>query len=305
MQAVSRLYGRRIRGDIGPIGIDPRTRQPGAILAPAVSLTGAEQYYDEESAVQNFTLGSRMQVDERTYHYARAALAIVDTINPGTLYLAVMTDQILAVNDLLSAAPARVVGDVTVVVTNGGAGFQAGTVVADELVGGYVEIWSGGNQMMWRRIIANTGQVAGVPGTITITVDRPFNHNVAVLSQVTVHPSIYRATMSFVDAGLADHCVAVGLPPIPVPINHYYWLQTWGPCFVGPTGLGVWPLAAAAAGQFIDVYFSMNEGGSKSSLLANPLAGGPIATTESPQRIGYALGAGNYGSGEIMLQLAP
>lgn len=40
MQAKSRLYGRRIRGDIGPIGTDPRTRLPGAILAPAVSLTG-------------------------------------------------------------------------------------------------------------------------------------------------------------------------------------------------------------------------------------------------------------------------
>ncbi|GAJ20191.1 unnamed protein product, partial [marine sediment metagenome] len=29
MQARSRLYGRRIRGDVGPINLDPATSLPG------------------------------------------------------------------------------------------------------------------------------------------------------------------------------------------------------------------------------------------------------------------------------------
>ena len=286
MKKIGYILGRRVKGDV-ILGTDPITNAPGRIIAPAVPITESDQFYNEQSAVPNYTIGSRMVVDERTYHYARASLAIS---NVGTYRLAVSRDQILAINDLLSAAPAKVVGDTTVVVTV--AAFQGGVVAADELVGGYIEIWpvAGGNQFMWRRIIANTAVAAGL---VTITVDRPFNFAVGLLSQVTVHPSIYRATVSAFDAGLAGYAVAVGLPPVPVTINWYYWLQTWGPCFIAPTG--VWPLGAL---NFVDVYFH-SDGCINSSL------GEAIGAGNSPQRVGYALGAGNYGSGEVMLQLAP
>lgn len=294
----SLLYARRVRGDLGPLNIDPVTNLPGRILAPAVSLTGYYQDYDEQTVTQHFTIGSRMVVDERSYHYSRATHAIGDF---GTFYMSVMTDQYLAVNEQNTVAPAAVTGDYTIAVGNAAGQFQAGTVVADELVGGWLEIWPGGNYIIWRRITANTGQVAGAPAEITFTLDRPLNLDVAIGQLVGIHPSIYRAVQCSVDAGLGAYQVAVGLPPIPVTLNWYFWLQTWGPCFIGASLLS-WPLSIA---NYVDLYFSINEGGSRSSLQPNPACGGAIATAESPQRIGYAIGAGNYGPGSVMLQLAP
>jgi hypothetical protein len=253
----------------------------------------------EQSAIQRYPIGFKYPisdpVDLRGFHYSKSAHAIG---NVGTYRLAVMTDQILENNDRRSVAPAAAAGDKTVKVdvTVGFApnflAFQGGVVAVDELIGGYVEIWpvAGGSQFMWRRIVHNTA-VSG--GNIIITVDKPFNFAVGIDSQVTIHPSIYRAVKSAGDAGLTNYQVAVGLPPIPVDNGNFFWLQTWGRCFVAPTG--DWPLAIA---NFVDVYMH-SDGCIHSS------KGESIGTSNSPQRVGYALGAGLYGSGEIMLQLDP
>ena len=288
MQARSRLYGRRIRGDIGPINTDPRTRLPGAILAPAVSLDGVDQYYDEESATPHFTIGSRMVVDERTFHYAHASAAIA--LPTAAYRLAVSTDQILAINDLLSVG-ATLAGATQVVVTVGA--FQGGVVTLNELVGGNVEIWPvAGTGFMWRKITANTATAVG--GDITITVDRPMENVVGNASQVSIHPSVYRNVQSAVTAGLVGFATAVGLPPRAVQNGYYFWLQTYGPCFIAPTG--AWPLSAA---NRYDVYF--HQDGTTADFNAE-YAGG---ANPSPQRVGYVMGAGNYGCGQVMLQLCP
>lgn len=240
----------------------------------------------EESVIQRYPIGQRYAVDERVYHYAKAAHAIG---NVGTYRLSVCTDQILAINDMLSVAPAAVVGDKEVTIAIGA--FQGGVVAKNEFINGYAEIWpvAGGNQFMYRRILGNTA-VSG--GNITITVDKAFNFALGVGSQVTIHPSVYRAVKSAGDAGLVNYQVAVGLPTIPVTNAYYFWLQTYGPCFIAPTG--TWPLGAA---NFVDVYMH-SDGCINSSL------GETIGTAVSPQRVGYVLGAGNYGCANIMLQLA-
>ncbi len=282
MQAVSRLYGRRIRGDIGPIGIDPKTRLPGRILAPAVSLTGADQHYDEESDAQNFTIGSRMQVDDRVFYYSQAVAALV---YPTQYRLCVSIDQILAVNDMLSTIPTTVLGR-TVILTVGA--FQGGVIPVDDLAGGYVECNSAG-QYAWRRIVSNTVAAGGV---VSITVDRPFGYIFPATAQFSIHKSIYKNVNTAVAAALVGFAPAIGLPPIEVIINHYFWLQTYGPCFIGPTG--AFPLSVA---NFYDVYYHQ-DGTTNSSL------GEVIGTTPSPQRIGHVMGSGNYGSGAVFLELS-
>ncbi len=241
----------------------------------------------EESVLQRYPIGQRYVIDNRVFHYFKAVHAID---NVGTYRLAVATDQVLAISDLLTVAPAAVVGDKQVKVAVGT--FQAGVVAKDEFVNGYLEMWpvAGGNQFMHRRIVGNSA-VSG--GEFTIDLDKPLNFAVGVGSQVTIHPSIYRAVKSAGDAGLAGYQVAVGLPSIPVTINYFAWMQTWGPCFVAPTG--TWPLGAA---NFIDVYMH-SDGCINSSL------GEVIGTTVSPQRVGHVIGAGNYGCAEIMLELDP
>lgn len=242
----------------------------------------------EQSAVQRYPLGMKYSPDGfRVFRYSKSAVTM---LTHASYRLAVCTDQILAANDLLSVAPAMSIGDKTVKV--GAGSFQGGVVALNELINGFIEIWpvAGGSQFMWRRILGNTA-VSG--GFFIITVDKPFNFAVGVGSEVSIHPNIYRAVKPAFQAGLTDYQVAVGLPPLPVTLNYYFWLQTKGRCFVAPTG--TWPLAAA---NFVDVY--MHSDG-----CINSSKGESIGTANSPQRVGFALGAGNYGSGEIMLQLDP
>ncbi|GAH76976.1 unnamed protein product, partial [marine sediment metagenome] len=158
------LYGRRLYGDIGPSNIDPVRRLMGRIIAPAVSITGEYQDYDQEDVTQNFTIGSRMQVDDRVFYYSEAAAAIA---YPYQFRLCVSTDQILAANDCLSETATTVLGTTVQLAV---AGFQGGVVPEDDLAGGYVECNSAG-QYAWRRIVSN---LVAVGNSCVITVDRPF-----------------------------------------------------------------------------------------------------------------------------------
>jgi len=285
MQAKSRLYGRRLRGDIGPLNIDPASRLMGRIIAPAVSLDGVYQDYDEESETKHFTIGSRIRVDDRVYYYSQAVAAI---LYPYHYRLAVSTDQILAINDLRSTTPTTITGT-TVTLEDGPAGaFPA--FDADELEGGYVECNAAGIYA-WRRIVSNT-EYLGTPGTFTITVDRPFGAVFAIDSQFSIHKSIYKNVADPITAGLASFASAIGVPPIEVQIAYFFWLQTYGPCFIGPTG--AFPLSVA--NQY-DVYYH-SDGTTNSSLAEG------IAAAASPQRIGHVMGSGNYGSGAVFLELA-
>jgi len=276
------IFARRLRGDIGPLNIDPVRGLMSRIIAPAVSITGEYQDYDQEDVTQNFRIGSRMQVDDRVYYYSQAVAAIV---YPYQFRLCVSTDQILATNDMANTV-ATTVGGRTVTLTVPG-GF--GAVPENDLEGGYVECNSAG-QYAWRRIVSNTVLAAG---EITITVDRPWGYIFPVPSQFSIHKSIYRNVADPVTAALAGFQPAVGLPPITVQINYYFWLQTYGPCFIGPRA--GYPLAAA---DFYDLYMYDPAGTTQSSLQAG------IGATVSPQRIGHVMGSGNYGSGAVFLELA-
>ncbi len=290
-----KILGRRIRGDIGPTGLEPRTQQAGRDFSGAVSLTGVDQFYDQTSVTQNFTIGSRMVVDERSYYYSQAVAGLVF---PCTYRLAVSTDQILVNNDRLSVAPAalstgtQVTVDVALGFAPAFAAFQGGVVALNELVGGWLEIWPvAGGSFVWRRITANT---AAVGGNITLTVDRPFDVAIGIGSGVTIHPNQYRRVNSAGAAGLAGFAAAIGVPPVPVAINRYFWLQTYGPCLIGPTG--AWPLSVA---NFYDVYY--HSAGETNSFNNEGGAGGGNI---SIQRIGHVYGSGAYGSGGVFLEIA-
>ncbi len=280
------IQARRLVGDFAP-GTDPVTQRDGRVYAPCINISGYDQDYDEVSATQNYTIGSRMAVDERVFHYSFAVAALV---HPTTYRLAVSTDQILAVNDMLTPAGA-LAGATTIQVTIGA--FQGGIVAVNEFVNGWAEMWPvAGGAFMHRRIIGNTGTLVG--GAITLTLDRPLNIAMGLGSQLTIHPNIYRNVDTAVHAALVGFAPAIGLPPVPVPINNYFWMQTYGPCFISPTG--AWPLSVA---NFYDVYYHSD--GCTNSANNEGIAGGGNV---SIQRIGHVYGSGAYGSGEVFLELA-
>jgi len=277
------IYARRLVGDIGPLNTDPARRLMGRIIAPAVSITGVYQDYDEEDVTQHYRIGSRMQVDDRVYYYSQAVAAIV---YPYHYRMAVSTDQVLAANDCLSETATTAIGtQVTLAV----AGFQGGAIPANDLEGGYVEINHGGNLYAWRRIVSN---LVAVGNSCVITVDRPFGAIFPIGAQFSIHKSLYKNVTDPVTAALVGYAPAIGVPPIEVQIAYFFWLQTYGPCFIGPTG--AFPLSVA--NQY-DVYYHQ-DGTTESSLTEG------IAIQPSPQRVGHVMGSGNYGSGAVFLELA-
>lgn len=290
---VGYISGRRISGDVGPIGIDPFSNEAGRVLAPATRITNNDQFYDQQSVAQNYTLGSRMVVDERTYHYTRAGAAL---IAPCTYRLAVNADLNAPTTWGMALNVNIVAGDRTCTITPGvGYGEVPNTVGLNELVGGWIEIWGAANLFMWRRIIGNTAIVAGVPATMVVTVDRPFNGAVAAAAGVAaLHRSIYRNVQM---AGVYPTFEsAVGLPPIPVANGSFFWLQTHGPSYIA-SQLG----QAGGVANFRDVYFGAN-----GAVVSYAVASAAFANV-SPQRVGYVMGASTNGdgNGDIMLQLAP
>ena len=286
IKKIGYILGRRIQGNIGPLQTDPLSQLPGKIMAPCVNITGTEQDIYAVSAIQNYALGSRMVVDERTFRYCRAGGALQAITSTRRLHIA--ADLCLAINDRLATAISAI-GATTVTVAI--AGF--GAVALNELVGGWIEIWRVGGGFQHRRIVGNTFS-AGV-ADVTVTLEHGLEFAVAVGDQLTLQRNIYRNVQDPVAAGLVGFQTAVCLPPMWVPINNFFWGQTYGPCFVDPSFN--WPGADA---NFRDVYFWQN--GCTISLAQAILVAG---LNNSFQRVGYAIPAGNYGTGMIMLQLAP
>ena len=219
------LYARRLHGDIGPLNTDPVTNLPGRIIAPAVSIDGVYQDYDEASDTQHYTIGSRMQVDDRVYHYGSAGAVL----NPG--YGA---KQVLPQHVAFAALPTALTlaGSYTIIVTVGGGDgvLGDGVIGEDELAGGYIVIFMPGNNAINRRVVHNT-EVDG-PNPMTVTMDRPLPVDVAN----TEHAELMASPYLLVQTGNFPVASVMGMPQQIATLGQFIWLQTWGPTWVVPGG---------------------------------------------------------------------
>jgi len=217
------LYARRLFGDIGPLNTDPVRNLPGRIIAPAVSIDGVYQDYDEASDDQHYAIGSRMVVDDRVYHYGSAGA----TLNPG--YGA---KNVLPQHVAFAAIGGCTEGEYTVVVTVGATDgvLGDGVIDEDELVGGYIVIFTAGNNAINRRIVGNT--VVDGPNPMTVTVDRPWPLDVAD----TEHAECMASPYLLVQTGNFPVASVMGMPQQIATVNQFIWLQTWGPTWVVPGG---------------------------------------------------------------------
>lgn len=281
-------------------------RIAGETYLKGTMLTGTHQYYDEQSATQNYSLGSAMLVGERAFHYAQAAAALVAPctyrlqtnfdLNATTTWGLVITNPQPVQPNGTASATGVTIGNTVLRVTHGNYGIVATTVAANELAGGWVEIWGAANAFEWRQILSNTASVAGAPAYIDLTLDRPITFAIAAAAgSAALHRSTYkRVIMCGSNAGTIGYESAVGLTPIPVTSGNYFWIQTFGPCLI-----------AAQIGQpgavinFRDCYL-----GTAGTLAP---AGGADGATVSRQRVGYIIGASTTGDGndDVMLQLQP
>ncbi|MBA7670044.1 hypothetical protein ES703_78186 [subsurface metagenome] len=282
------LYARRLMGDIGPLNTDPVRRLPGRIIAPAVSITGVYQDYDEVSAVQNYNIGSRMQVDGRTFYYSSAG---------GTLNCDQGAFNALPQHVGFAALPTALTlaASYTLVVTVGAGDGAAGNgnIALNELFGGYIVIFMPGGESINRQVVGNTAVTGG--GDMTVTLDRPLGQDVPNTEHAEILASPYRLVLTMgVGTPRLSFCSVMGMPPVSADINEFLWLQTWGPVWIAPQG-------GVSVGTLNRRVYFREDG----SIMANT-PGDPIYA--DAQYAGYVLAnaqALGQGAAFIQLQLSP
>lgn len=127
------------------------------------------------------------------------------------------------------------VGSRTVVVTVGGGDGAAhnGAIAADELRGGYCVLTPHtANHTMHRMIRGNTAVLAP-GGAMTITLDRPTDYILELVSHVEIMANPYL----LLQQGNFPRQPVMGLPMVGATVNQFLWYQTWGPTWVAPQAL--------------------------------------------------------------------
>lgn len=227
-------------------------------------------YADETT--QRYKLGTRLAVDNRVFHYARAGAAMnrADT--------AMNADSWSLTNEEPNQSAA--IGATTIQVVNASA-------TKNQYQGGWIAIFTGRLQV--RHILANDAS----DGTdTTLYIDGGLEEAITADSTwVTGYPSIYYDTRT---AAENFHSI-VAVTPCVVASGSYYWAQTWGPCY------------ARAAGTVPGVTAFDREiyGAGTGALYGGIQAEG--ATAGGYQRLGFLLPKTSSGGGDqfFMLQLAP
>lgn len=171
----------------------------------------AEQPYYVVSTVQNFALGTRIMVDERSFRYCHAGTNLERNIG-------CFNFTQFPLNAALTAA--AVLGARTMSVPEA-------TAVADYYKGGWIVIFTPNMQMY--RIVGSTVS----DGTnVTLTLDRLIELGAAIGTWVTGYPNVFRDVRAPASPGMtAGYNTVVCVPPVAVVAGQYFWGQRSGPCY--------------------------------------------------------------------------
>lgn len=226
----------------------------------------------DDSTTQLYDLGTRLCVDERVFHYARAGEAL------NRMQACCNNDSWSLTNEEPNQAAVVGATDIQVVNTTG---------TADLYKGGWVAIFT--SRLQVRRIIKNDAS----DGTdIKLYLDGPLEAAiVADTTWVTGYPSIYYDCRH----SASNYNTIVCVPVCTVASGSYFWGQTWGPCYM--RAISTVPGLTAYDRE---VYFG-GEGDAYGHIQAEGDTAGGY------QRAGYLLPrtSGSGGDQFFMLQLTP
>jgi len=241
------------------------------------------QDIDQASNDQIYPLGMRYVLDDRVFRYAKAG---------GTLNTDVGAKNTLPQMFGYSPVQAALIAAKTVVldVIAGGGRLGDGVIAANELAGGYINIFT--HELIhpptsWtinRRIVTNTA-IAGAEA-MTVTIDKPLP--VGLTGGNTMHAegiaSPYGRVMSGspVAIPLVARMSVVGFPTVYATVGQYLWLQTWGPVWGAPVGGGGYGdgdnnrlVVFTAAGNLDDYDAALPALQHAGFVMCNAVAGGP------------------------------
>lgn len=225
-------------------GIDSDILQGGLLAG------GTEQGIYEQSATQNYLIGTRLTTpDGRSFRYAKATNIISDHTF-GLKFWNELADGIAYTAPLQVQA----IGDTTILVDSGKG---AAGVAVNEFAGGYVIVHTHTDyDGQFRRIISNT--VADASGYVTLTVEAGWTKDIEVGYGVEVLQNPYSSVRLCSSGGGAggtpnEYTSVAGMALVNTLVaNVFLWLQTWGPCWINPHGTAAATVTADRRGLVFD-----------------------------------------------------
>lgn len=248
-----------------------------------------EQDIYAESLTQNYVIGAKKQAKQWVLHYCRASVAL-----PYTNKYRLVGNLTPALGDVPS--PLEGPG-CEVILTVAAAAGQKNITIPDLnspvnlFQGGTIECWTTVGTFEFHRIASST---VSNGTSVILTLEDNLVNALAIGNMVAPLPSQYYATGPM-GVTYATRETAVCLALIPVTVGYFYWGITYGPVFLSCQA-NFWPGKLASDK---DAYVWQD------GTVATLGKWAPAAGVPSPQRIGYGLPSGDYGSGNIMLQLDP
>lgn len=176
----------------------------------------------EHSVTQEHAIGRRLITwDGRVFRYGRAATTTIEA-GKGCKFYGTMADDGIA---LTSPAAQRVAGDRYMTVASE-------TFAEDELRGGYACLYTASPLYQQMMILHNTYCSAT---TVTIDFDRALEGTLTTSNGIEVLPNPYRY-MGYVND--TTYTSVAGVAMVSPTTAYYFWLQTWGICWINPGPYG-------------------------------------------------------------------
>lgn len=273
------------------------------ILTGGHMLAGGKlQEIHEQSAVQNYDIGTRLVLDDRTFRYCKAASDLKALIGARN---ANFPREGNTKADVEYAAGTY---QITIPMNDNGDDYVA-EQLKDYWKEGYVWIMWGPTDVRGYghlyRIKGNAVAAGTIPTQYVLaTLYDALHTKVTSETWITAWANIYSNIVRSVSKRMSVVCI----PPIPVTSGYYFWGQTWGPCFISCTHA-----APGSTDNDRDLFIHESNQG---EIISGSQCDWSGASSIKHQRVGFLLtnttpwtnvgdGAESGGDQFMMLQLAP
>jgi hypothetical protein len=229
----------------------------------------------EESDVQNYPIGTRYQQGDRTFHYCLAGGTTAVAMKAGHNGTADVGVNTYAQVYPIGTTEIRIEDTAT----RAAHYYQNGYLWVMDLISGVYQMYK----------IKDSEEALAADDHVHLTLYEPIPIAIPASTWVTAWPNPFSNILFTTSDFSAQMCV----PLIPVTTGHYFWGQTWGPCF----GTAMSVLPGVTAGDR-EVYFN-SDGALEAGVDVD-------AKVVMNQRAGFVITMTSGGGDQFyMLQIAP
>ena len=179
----------------------------------------------DTDSVQKYPVGTKLLDNERVFYYAKASSVGVSKTDYGVKN---GLRQHIAYTTIAAVA---VAGAKVIVIDVDTDDYNSGVIAANELAGGYVVVFNHDDDAFVCRILENTATSGAGEMTLTLQDELP----VALAINVD-HAECMAHPFFGCEWNEDPKEPVVGVAHAKVTANYWFWLQTWGLCWLSPQG---------------------------------------------------------------------